>query len=99
MKSVKKQRELQQNNAPACPADRRDGPACADKVHLTHREVDVLRSLASGLLVKEIAHQSGRTVSTIEKQMRSARRKLKAATTTQAVCIAMDAGAISATEK
>lgn len=62
------------------------------KVALTTRESEVLEWQARGLLLKEIAHQTGRSYHTVEQQATSARKRLSARTTTEAVAraIALD---------
>lgn len=53
------------------------------------REGEVLSWLADGLLAKEIAHKTGTSVHTIQKQIASAKTRLRAATATQAVAKAI----------
>lgn len=57
--------------------------------HLTPREAEILRWLAEGLLTKQIAARTGTSVSTIEKQLSSARRRLAAGNNTNLLLKAM----------
>ncbi|MCC3862675.1 response regulator transcription factor [Pseudemcibacter aquimaris] len=56
---------------------------------LSKREKECLEYLAQGLRYQQIAFQLGTSVRTVEKQISSARIKLKAATIPQAVAIAV----------
>ena len=62
---------------------------------LTPREREVLSLQARGLLLKEIAHQTGRSLHTIEEQAANARRRLGARTTAEAVARALGAALIA----
>ena len=66
------------------------------KMHykLTPREVEMLKWLADGKFVNTIPFQTNTALSTIEKQIRSMRQKLNAATNTQAVAKAVWLGII-----
>lgn len=57
--------------------------------YLSNREKEVLKWLAIGLKTHEIAEKIGNAVSTVEKQIRSARSKLRARTNEQAVAKAL----------
>jgi len=57
--------------------------------NLSPRERQCLTSLAKGKKLKEIAESLGITVKTVDKQVLSARGKLSAATTEQAIAIAI----------
>lgn len=61
---------------------------------LSRREQECLSWLAEGLRPKQIAFRLGAHVKTIEKQIDSARRKLKAATTAQALAKALVLGVL-----
>ena len=52
---------------------------------LTKREAEVLHLLSHGYLEKQIVHQTGRSIHTIQKQIRSAKQRLNAATPAQAI--------------
>jgi LuxR family transcriptional activator of conjugal transfer of Ti plasmids len=56
---------------------------------LSKRERECLALLSQGLRYQQIAFQLGTSVRTVEKQISSARVKLKAATIPQAVAIAV----------
>lgn len=62
---------------------------------LSRRERECLNWLADGLRPKQIAHRLGTHVKTIEKQIESARVKLKAATNAQALAKALVLGVIN----
>jgi len=66
----------------------------ANYYQLTKRETEVLELLSHGYLDKEIAHETGRSIHTIEKQIRSARLRLQSATRTQAVAKAVALGVL-----
>lgn len=61
---------------------------------LTAREAHVLTLLARGLSPQEIAEDEGRSLTTIRHQILSARRRLGARNTANAVAIALQLGAI-----
>lgn len=56
-----------------------------DYYGVTNREGEMLRWLADGLLAKEIAHKTGTSIHTVQKQIASAKTRLRSATATQAV--------------
>ncbi|AVX06197.1 hypothetical protein MXMO3_03694 (plasmid) [Maritalea myrionectae] len=60
-----------------------------DHFALTPREIEVLKWLSDGLVAKQIAHKTATSVFTVQKQITSARRRLRAATATQAVAKAL----------
>ncbi|CAO3435940.1 helix-turn-helix transcriptional regulator [Azospirillum argentinense] len=66
-----------------------------DALPLAPRERECLLWLAVGLRPQQIAHRLGTHVKTVEKQIESARRKLNAATTIQAVSTALAYGLIT----
>ena len=51
---------------------------------LTRREIEVLKWLSEGFQEKQIAHRLGTSIHTVEKQVKSAKRRMHAATSTQA---------------
>lgn len=59
---------------------------------VTMRELEILKWLAEGLLAKEIAFKTGTSIHTIHKQMKSVKKRLSAATMTQAVAKAVMIG-------
>ena len=67
----------------------------SEKFALAPRERECLLWLAIGLRPQQIAFRLGTHVKTVEKQIESARRKLNAATTVQAVVFALVYGLIS----
>ncbi|MEL6414336.1 MAG: LuxR C-terminal-related transcriptional regulator [Pseudomonadota bacterium] len=69
--------------------------AFAEVYELSPREQAVLAWLSEGLSVKEIVHRSGRSESTIEKQIASARNRMRSKTTVQAVVKAASAGLLN----
>ena len=62
---------------------------------LTAHERDVLQSLADGLTRAEIAERLGVSRSAVQSSLLWARRKLGAATATQAVVIALERGLLT----
>ncbi len=62
---------------------------------LTYREIEVLHWLAEGKNIKFIADKLGTASSTVDKQVRSARVKLKSRNNEQAVLKAYTLGLIS----
>jgi DNA-binding CsgD family transcriptional regulator len=62
---------------------------------LTEREIEVLHWLGGGSHIKVIAGKLGTSASTVEKQVREARRKLKSRNNEQAVLKAYSLGLIS----
>ncbi|GGF00932.1 hypothetical protein GCM10011611_03140 [Aliidongia dinghuensis] len=81
-------------DGPTKESRRADGLA-----RLTRRELECLRLLAEGEQPKRIAHMLGLTPKTVEHYVGSARRKLGARTTTQAVVIAVFQGIIRAANR
>lgn len=53
--------------------------------NLTEAELEALRLLKAGLLMKEVAHELGITESAVKQRLKNAKTKLSARTTTQAV--------------
>lgn len=62
---------------------------------LSRREQECLSLLARGLRYQQIAFQLGTSVRTVEKQISSARIKLKATTIPQAIAIAVKNSLVS----
>ena len=60
--------------------------------NLTEAELDTLRLLKSGHLMKEIAYELGITESAVKQRLKNAKDKLSARTTTQAVLQATEMG-------
>ena len=76
--------------------DRRDGRAAQLGTQpLSQRERDCLSFLANGLRVSRIAERMAISEVTVELHLRNARRKMKAATTPQALARAMLTGELS----
>lgn len=70
--------------------------ACIDRSAMTqkhfnisHKEIEALKWLSDGYSIKQIAHKTGRSSHTINKQVQSAKVRLKCATTSQAVARAV----------
>jgi LuxR family transcriptional regulator len=61
---------------------------------LTNAELETLRMIKSGLLMKEIAHDLGITESAVKQRLRNAKSKLDSRTTAQAVTRATEFGLI-----
>lgn len=80
--------------AHACDIRLREEHAC-DLLALAPRERECLLWLAAGLRPQQIAHRLGTHAKTVEKQIESARRKLHATTTIQAVAAALVYGVIT----
>lgn len=57
--------------------------------NISPREIEALKWLSDGYSVKQIAHKTGRSSHTINKQIHSAKVRLKSATTSQAVARAV----------
>lgn len=66
-----------------------------NKKILSNREQECVEFLARGLRYQQIAFELGTSVRTVEKQISSARIKLKASTITQAIAIAVDMHLVS----
>jgi DNA-binding NarL/FixJ family response regulator len=66
------------------------GPATKDR--LTPREIDVLRRIAAGMITREIAHELGVTVKTVENHKQRIFRKLDVQNQAHAVSIAIRRG-------
>lgn len=62
---------------------------------LSKREKECVELLARGLRYQQIAFELGTSVRTVEKQISSARIKLKASTIPQAIAIAIDMDIVS----
>jgi len=56
---------------------------------ISDREIEMLKWLSEGYSVKQISHKTCRSVHTINKQIQSAKKRLKCATTSQAVARAV----------
>lgn len=56
---------------------------------ISEREIEVLKWLLDGYLVKQISHKTGRSPHTINKQIQSAKNRLNCSTTSQAVARAV----------
>lgn len=62
--------------------------------HLTESEIEALRFVKSGMLIKEVAYQLGISEGAVKQRLRSAKDKLGARTTAQAVSVASGYGMI-----
>lgn len=62
---------------------------------LSKKEREVLYWIAMGMKTKEIAYDTHRTVSTVDKHLANIKRKLGAKSTPQAVCNAMRLGVLT----
>lgn len=63
-------------------------------VNITEAEIEALRMLKNGLLVKEVAYELGVSEGAVKQRLRSAKDKLNARTTPHAVSVASEFGLI-----